>query len=77
MTHVNCTVPTAGRIRDEFRESQLQHDRDFWFKKADQLQQELDNIFDHAKDHGRVELWRNGEKLELVHAKDRTSPAKP
>lgn len=66
MTWVNATIPTAMEIREEQRADSLEKERDFWLKKAEQLQRELENIWDHAREAGRIELHHRREKLVLV-----------
>jgi hypothetical protein len=65
MTWVNATIPTSSDIRAQQYRDGVEKERDFWLKKADELQRELENIFDHAKANGRIELHHRGEKLIL------------
>lgn len=66
MTWVNANIPTTSDIREEQRFDALEKERDFWLKKAENLQRELENIWDHAHATGRIELHRRQEKLVLV-----------
>ncbi len=65
MTWVNANIPTSSDIRAAKYQNDIEKERDFWLKKAEELQRELENIFDHAKAHGRIELHHRGEKLVL------------
>lgn len=66
MSWVNATIPTSGDIRAEQYLDAVEKERDFWLKKAEQLQRELENIWDHASESGRIELHHRGEKLTLT-----------
>lgn len=66
MTWVNATIPTVMEIREEQRVDSLEKERDFWLNKAEHLQRELENIWDHAREAGRIELHHRREKLVLV-----------
>ena len=66
MSWVNAKIPTDSEIRAEHYRNSVEKERDFWLKKAEQLQIEMENIFDHAKEHGKIELHHRGEKLVLT-----------
>lgn len=66
MTWVNANIPTTSDIRAEQRFDAVEKERDFWLKKAENLQRELENIWDHARANGRIELHHRHEKLVLV-----------
>jgi hypothetical protein len=66
MTWVNATIPTSSDIRAEQYRDGVEKERDFWLKKAEDLQRELENIWDHAQKNGRIELHHRGDKLVLT-----------
>jgi hypothetical protein len=69
MTYVNVPVETWTEVEAQHRAFQSVHELEFWKTKAETLRRELENVFDHAKATGHVELWRNGVKLDLYTAK--------
>ncbi len=66
MSWVNAKIPTNSDIREEQRLDALQKERDFWLYKAECLQRELENIWNHASTTGRIELHHRRDKLVLV-----------
>lgn len=76
MSWVNAKAPSESEIRAEQLRDATEKERLFWLKKCEQLQAELENIFDHAKKTGHVELWHRGEKLDL-YTKPATTDASP
>jgi hypothetical protein len=62
----NSTIPTTSDIRAEQRLDAIERERDFWLKKAESLQRELENIWDNARDSGRIELHHRREMSVLV-----------
>ena len=71
MTHVNVHVPTAEGIRREQRLRALEEELSFWKAKAEELHNNLENIYSHAKKHGHVEVHHRGDKLDLHVAETR------
>jgi hypothetical protein len=65
VTYQNATIPTTSDIRAEKYRHGVETERDFWFQKAEQLQRELENIYDHATERGFIELHHQNSKLVL------------
>jgi hypothetical protein len=65
VTYQNATIPTTGDIRAEQYRNGVEKERDFWLKKAEELQRELENIYDHASERGFIELHHRNDKLVL------------
>jgi hypothetical protein len=65
MTFVNIPVPTYGEMSEALYRHKIDAELAFWKQQAEVMQRNFENMWDHAKKSGRVELWRNGEKLEL------------
>ncbi len=75
MTWVNIRCPANSDIRaEQYRDSQ-RAELEFWKKKAEELQVELENAFDHAKEYGKIELHHRGEKICLVVASHDRTPS--
>ena len=62
------SIATKAQIRHRQMNATLTVERDFWLKESEALHDLLENIFEQAQEHGRVELYQNGKKLKLVVA---------
>lgn len=66
MTFVNVIIETSS----EWRAAKWEYDKEaevkFWRQRSEQLQRNLENIWEHAKKTGRIELYMNREKMVLL-----------
>jgi hypothetical protein len=60
------SIATGAQMRSRQITETLTVERDFWMKMAEQLHDQLENIFDQAEEHGKVDLYRNGKTIKLV-----------
>ena len=65
MTHTNVHIPTTSDVRNQQYLHAAEKERDFWLKRAEDLRNELENIFDAAKEYGHVALTHRGERVVL------------
>lgn len=65
MTHVNARVPTSFELEERLQAKMLRTRAEWWEEQAKSLREELDNIFEHAKKTGSVEIHKNDEMLLL------------
>lgn len=65
MTHVNCSIRPSMDTDHALFIEKMKTELDFWRKEAETLRREFDNVYDHAKATGHVEIWRRDEKLDL------------
>lgn len=70
MTWLNIQIPSFSEIQSQKQRKTTAAELEFWKEHAESLLASLDNIFDHAKATGRVELWRRGELMVLVVEND-------
>lgn len=65
MTHVNVSAPKPSELREWLNVQELKLRAEFWEQRAMALIGEIENIYDHAKKTGHVEIWCHGDKLDL------------
>lgn len=65
MTHTNVHIPTSSDVRNQQFLDATVKERNFWLKRAEDLRNELENIFNAAKEYGYVDLSHRNEKLVL------------
>jgi hypothetical protein len=65
MASINTYIPTFSDVNAMYREAADAAEVKFWKDTAHQLQRDLENIWDAAKEHGRIELVRKSDKIVL------------
>ena len=65
MAFINVNIQTASDIRAEQNRNATEKERDFWLKKSEELQRQLEGIVEAAEEHGYVDFYHRGEKLTL------------
>lgn len=65
MAFINVNIPTSSDIRAEQHLHATEKERDFWLKKAEELQRQLEGIVEAADEHGYVDLYHRDQKVTL------------